>query len=162
MRVILSQIAAISALVPAMAWGQTPSIFDVRDATKDAFKATSKALDTIEADRSKGKPGGAKKSPAAAKPSTKPGETSSTMFSKMADQASRSETARGASNKPTIEEHEKKFLSFLGSSSDMVYRGALAFFGLTFVCYIGMRIKEKVKDITTGRPSLARSRIIRR
>ena len=54
MRLTLSQIAGIAALVSALqygqAFGQTPNILELRDAAKDAFNSTSKAFEKIEKD----------------------------------------------------------------------------------------------------------------
>ncbi len=175
MKATLSLIAGIAALVPALSFGQAPSIFELKDATKDAFEATSKALDTIEADRSKGKKAtGAKKGSTASKTSVKRSNSSKasadqsnssggTTFSKLAERTNSPEAKKAANEKRlSAEEQETKFLSFLGSSSDMVYRVAFSIIGVAFAVCIGMRIKERVKDVATGRPSLSRSRIIRR
>lgn len=175
MKATLSLIAGIAALVPALSFGQAPSIFELKDATKDAFEATSKALDTIEADGAKGKKsGGAKRSPTAAKAPAKqnnPSKASAdksnssggTTFSKLAERANSPEAQKAANERRlTAAEQERKVLSFLGSSSDMVYRVAFSIIGVAFVFCVGVRIKERVKDVVTGRPSLSRSRIVRR
>lgn len=177
MRLTLSQIAGIAALVSALqygqAFGQTPNILELRDAAKDAFNSTSKAFEKIEKDQEKAKPAGAKKGATASKTTktkqsksskgfTAKDESSDTMFSKIAGRATRAETAGPSSSRLAAEEQEKKFLSFLGTSSDTIYRVALSIVGVAFAILVGLRIKEKVKDVTSGRPSLSRSRIIRR
>lgn len=182
MRLTLSQFAGIAALFSALqygqAFGQVPNILELRDAAKDAFDSTSKAFEKIEKDQKKsekGKPTGAKKGATSSK-TTKTtakqsksskgfaaqGDSSDTMFSKIAGRATRSETAGPSSSRLAAEEQEKKFLSFLGASSDTIYRVALSIVGVAFAIMVGLRIKEKVKDVTSGRPSLSRSRIIRR
>lgn len=175
MRVTLSLIAGIAALVPALSFGQAPDIFELKDATKDAFEATAKALDTIEADRSKGKKSaGAKKGSTASKAPAKKSNSSKasadkskssggTTFSKLAERANSPEAQKAAAERRlTAAEQEKKVLSFLGSSSDMVYRVAFSIIGVAFVFCVGVRLKERVKDVATGRTSLSKSRIIRR
>lgn len=173
MRVTLSLIAAIAALVPALSFGQAPDILELKDATKDAFEATSKAFDTIEADRAKGKKSaGAKKGSTAAKAPAKKahsskasadqGKSTGTTFSRLAERANRSEAERSSSDTLTHEQLEQKVLGFLGSSSGLIYRVMLMIVGAAFVVCIGLRIKEKVKDYTTGRPSLSKCRIIKR
>lgn len=179
MRLTLSQIAGIAALVSALqygqAFGQTPNILELRDAAKDAFESTSKAFETIEKDQKKAKSTGSKKGTTASKTTKTPTkksnsskgftakeESSGTMFSKIAGRATRAETAGPSSSRLAAEEQEKKFLSFLGASSDTIYRVTLSIVGVAFAILVGLRIKEKVKDVTSGRPSLSRSRIIRR
>ena len=180
MHLTLSQIAGVAVFVSALqygqAFGQTPNILELRDAAKDAFESTSKAFETIEKDQKKGKSAGSKKGATASKSTKTPARQSNsskgstakdessggTMFSKIAGRAARAETSGPSSSQLAAEEQEKKFLSFLGASSDTIYRVALSIVGIAFAILVGLRIKERVKDVTTGRTSLSRSRIIRR
>ena len=158
MSLLLSQIAGIAALVPALQFGQLPNVLDVSGATKDAFQATSSALDDIGTKDPKAKSSGAKQGTAAAKQTKSP----ATMFSKMGERANSANATGPSQARLTTEEQEKTALRFLGSSTDLFFRGMLSLVGVAFAWCIGVRIKEKVRDYTTGRPSLAKSRIVRR
>ena len=159
---MLSQIAGIAVLVPALQFGQIPNILDVSSATKDAFKATADSLDTVNSKPQKGKSSSGKKESASSKSSSSKNKPSETLFSKMGDKANNPTPAGKSAFKASGEEQEKNILQFLGSSSEMAFQGALAVVGLGLSWCFLSRIKEKVKDLTTGRPSLSRSKIIRR
>lgn len=161
MSLMLSQIAGVAVLVPALQFGQVPNLLDVSSAAKDAFQATSNSLDAVNAKPQKGKTTSAKKE-SSSKPSSgknKPGET---LFSKMGEKANNPTPAGKSAFKAAGEEQEKHILQFLGSSSEMAFTGALSLVGLGLSWCVLVRIKEKIKDFTTGRPSLARSKIVRR
>jgi len=162
MSLMLSQIAGIAVLVPALQFGQIPNILDVSSATKDAFKATADSLDTVNSKPQKGKSSSGKKESASSKSSSSKNKPSETLFSKMGDKANNPTPAGKSAFKASGEEQEKNILQFLGSSSEMAFQGALAVVGLGLSWCFLSRIKEKVKDLTTGRPSLSRSKIIRR
>ena len=162
MSLMLSQIAGIAILAPALQFGQVPNLLDVSSATKDAFKATADSLDSVVAKPQKGKSAPNKKDASNTKSSSgknKPGET---MFSKMGEKANNPNPKGSSAVKVAADEQEKSILQFLGSSSEMAFGGALSIIGLGLAWCIASKLKEKVKDYTTGRPSLSRSRIIRR
>ena len=162
MRLCLSLIASIAVLAPAFSFGQTPDILEFRDATKDAFESTAKALDTIESKQPKGKSAGTKKGSTSPKSSANQSQSSGTKFSKIAERLGRPNATNASNEGATMGEQEKIVVGFLGYSADVVYRGALSVIGVAFVICIGVRVNEKVKDYSTGRPSLSRSKIIRR
>ncbi len=62
----------------------------------------------------------------------------------------------------TAENREQSILRFLGSSTEMFYRGVLFVVGIAFAWCVVSRVKAKMTDFSTGRPSLSRSRIVRR
>ena len=161
MSLMLSQIAGVAVLVPALQFGQVPNILDVSSATKDAFKATADSLDSVNAPPQKGKSNSGKKNSASAKSSAK-NKPVETLFSKMGDKANNPTPAGKSAFKAAGEEQERHILQFLGSSSEMAFTGALSIVGLGLSWCCLSRIKEKIKDLTTGRPSLSRSKIIRR
>ena len=173
MRFCLCLIAGLAAFAPAMLFGQAPDFLEIRDAAKDAFGAAAKSLDTIEADQKKANSKGNKGSSALSSKtppkmsngfdrSKNQDKAPSTMFSKMAERATRAEAEKASNPKPSVAEQEKQVLGFLGVSADVIFRGALGILGVAVVVCVGLRLKEKVKDLRTGRPSLARSRIVRR
>lgn len=165
MSALLSQIAGIAALVPALQFGQVPNFLDVKDATKDAFQATSKAFDSVNAKTNAAakKAAASRKNSKATKAPTAPSDAPNTMFSKLGQQADGGNGANGKNQRiADAEEKERKVLGFLGSSTDMIYRVILSVAGVAVAGCIGLRIREKVRDYSTGRPSLAKSRIVRR
>jgi hypothetical protein len=162
MSICLTQIAGIAALVPALQFGQVSNVLEIRDATKDAFQATSKALDSIEANRAKGKPQAGQPASSPARNSSAAASGSGTLFSKLGARAEKAETSGALQQADGPSEREQKLLSFLDSSSDLVFQIMLGVVGIAVAWCVGVRIKEKLRDVTTGRPSLSKCRIVRR
>ena len=166
MSVMLSQIASVVVLAPALQFGQLPNIKDVSGATKEAFQATANALDTAaangKANGKKGKPTVPKRGSSPAKSSASQSESTGTMFSKLGERANNPNPANVTNARAAAEEQEKNALRFLGSASNRLFRGMLAVVGLGLAWCIVSRIRSKVTDLTTGRPSLAKSKIVRR
>ena len=84
------------------------------------------------------------------------------MFSKMGERANNPNPANMVNARAAAEEQEKNVLRFLGSSSNKLFRGVLSVVGIGLAWCIAARIKDKVTDYKTGRPSLAKSKIVRR